>query len=78
MPKTLENYCQEVGRAGHDGLLSTCLMFLSVPDIPILERFCCGDTCSKRSLHLWLQEVVLKIPDRDGTLSFNNYQQSKE
>ncbi|KAG1899302.1 ATP-dependent DNA helicase [Suillus fuscotomentosus] len=78
MPKTLENYCQEVGRAGRDGLPSTCLMFLSAPDIPILEGFCRGDTCSKRSLHLWLQEVALKTPDRDGTLSFNNYQQSKE
>ncbi|KAG1825860.1 ATP-dependent DNA helicase [Suillus subaureus] len=78
MPKTLENYSQEVGRAGRDGLPSTCLMFLSAPDIPVLEGFCRGDTCSKRSIHLWLQEVALKAPDRDGTLSFNHYQQSRE
>ncbi|KAG1749921.1 ATP-dependent DNA helicase [Suillus paluster] len=78
MPKTLENYSQEVGRAGRDGLPSTCLMFLSAPDIPILEGFCRGDTCNKRSIHLWLQEVVLKTPDKDGTLSFNHYQQSRE
>ncbi|KAG2154770.1 ATP-dependent DNA helicase [Suillus clintonianus] len=78
MPKTLENYSQEVGRAGRDGLPSTCLMFLSAPDIPILEGFCRGDTCSKRSIHLWLQEVVLKTPEKDGTLSFNHYQQSRE
>ena len=78
MPKTLENYSQEVGRAGRDGLPSTCLMFLSAPDIPILEGFCRGDTCNKRSIRLWLQEVALKTPEKDGTLSFNHYQQSRE
>ncbi|KII93915.1 hypothetical protein PLICRDRAFT_88210 [Plicaturopsis crispa FD-325 SS-3] len=77
MPKTLEGYSQEVGRAGRDGLPSTCLMFLSAPDIPILEGFGRGDTCSKKDLHLWLQEVALKAPSKDGTIDFNLYQQSK-
>ncbi|KIM75419.1 hypothetical protein PILCRDRAFT_98975 [Piloderma croceum F 1598] len=77
MPKTLEGYSQEVGRAGRDGLPSTCLMFLSALDIPILEGFCRGDTCSKNDLQLWMQEVALKQPAQDGTLDFNHYQQSK-
>ncbi|KAF8846312.1 ATP-dependent DNA helicase [Paxillus ammoniavirescens] len=77
MPKTLENYSQEVGRAGRDGLPSTCLMFLSSPDIPILEGFARGDTCAKKDLQLWLQEVALKEPAKDGTIDFNHYQQSK-
>ncbi|KIJ21817.1 hypothetical protein PAXINDRAFT_165198 [Paxillus involutus ATCC 200175] len=77
MPKTLENYSQEVGRAGRDGLPSTCLMFLSSPDIPILEGFARGDTCAKKDLELWLQEVALKEPAKDGTIDFNHYQQSK-
>jgi superfamily II DNA helicase RecQ len=77
MPKTLENYSQEVGRAGRDGLPSTCLMILSSPDIPILEGFCRGDTCSEIDMKLWLQEVALKAPDNDGTLNFNHYQQSR-
>lgn len=78
MPKTLESYSQEVGRAGRDGLPSTCLMFLSAPDIPILEGFGRGDTCSETSLQLWMQEVALKKPGKDGSLDFNHYQQSKE
>ncbi|KAF5385259.1 hypothetical protein D9615_001455 [Tricholomella constricta] len=78
MPKTLENYSQEVGRAGRDGLLSDCVMFLSPPDIPILEGFCRGDTCSERDLQLWLQELSLKEPAKDGTLDFNHYKQMKE
>lgn len=77
MPKTLENYSQEVGRAGRDGLPSTCLMFLSASDIPILEGFARGDTCAKRDLQLWMQEVALKQPAKDGSLDFNHYQQSR-
>ncbi|KIY66111.1 ATP-dependent DNA helicase [Cylindrobasidium torrendii FP15055 ss-10] len=78
MPKTLEGYSQEVGRAGRDGLPSTCLMILSPPDIPILEGFCRGDTVSPTSLKLWLQEVALKDEDGDGTISFNHYTQARE
>ncbi|EMD42135.1 hypothetical protein CERSUDRAFT_129539 [Gelatoporia subvermispora B] len=77
MPKTLENYSQEVGRAGRDGLPSTCLMFLSAADIPILEGFARGDTCSKKDVELWIQQVAMKEPDADGTIYFNHYDQSK-
>lgn len=78
MPKSLENYSQEVGRAGRDGVTSTCVMFLSSLDIPTLEGFCRGDTCSKQDLELWLQEVATKVPAPDGTLDFNHYKQGKD
>lgn len=41
LPKTLENFSQEIGRAGRDGLPSTCLMMPSAGDMPILESFAC-------------------------------------
>ncbi|KAI1788772.1 ATP-dependent DNA helicase [Ganoderma leucocontextum] len=78
MPKTLENYSQEVGRAGRDGLLSHCYMFICATDLPILEGFARGDTCAKRDIELWIQEVSLKQPASDGTLEFNLYKQSKD
>ena len=60
MPKTLENYSQEVGRAGRDGLRSDCHMFLCATDLPALEGFARGDTCAKRDIELWIQEVATK------------------
>ncbi len=78
MPKTLENYSQEVGRAGRDGLPSTCYMFLCATDIPVLEGFARGDTCAKRDIELWIKEVAMKEPASDGTLDFSHYKQAKE
>ncbi|PCH33726.1 ATP-dependent DNA helicase [Wolfiporia cocos MD-104 SS10] len=77
MPKTLENYSQEVGRAGRDGQESMCLMYLSAADFPILEGFARGDTCAKRDIELWIQEVAMREPAGDGTLDFNHYQQMR-
>ena len=45
-------YSQEVGRAGRDGLLSTCLVLLAAEDIPVLEGFARGDTVNKSSLEV--------------------------
>lgn len=78
MPKTLEGYSQEVGRAGRDGLRSTCLMFLCAGDLATLVGFAKGDTVSKKNIQLWLQEVAYRTPAKDETIDFNHYQQSRE
>src|SRR6185503_16487322 len=44
MPKGLESYSQEIGRAGRDGEPSTCELFACADDIPTLENFAFGDT----------------------------------
>ena len=44
LPKSLENYCQEIGRAGRDGQPARCMMFGSADDLLALENFVYGDT----------------------------------
>ena len=43
-PKSLENYMQEIGRAGRDGEPSRCELFACPDDIRVLENFTYGDT----------------------------------
>lgn len=39
MPKTMEQYYQEIGRAGRDGLPSECLMLFSTRDVILQKNF---------------------------------------
>ncbi|WP_349917906.1 RecQ family ATP-dependent DNA helicase [Aeromonas veronii] len=57
LPKSIENYSQEIGRAGRDGLPSRCVVLANRAQLPVLENFVYGDT-PDRSAILALLETV--------------------
>lgn len=44
LPKSIENYSQEIGRAGRDGAASHCEVLANGDGITVLENFVYGDT----------------------------------
>jgi ATP-dependent DNA helicase RecQ len=60
LPKSLENYSQEIGRAGRDGQDSTCEILASVDDVTVLENFTYGDTPDKKSIGAIIDWVLAK------------------
>ncbi len=58
LPKSLESYSQEIGRAGRDGAESVCELLASPDDVPTLENFVFGDTPTHEALEGLLAEVL--------------------
>ncbi|MEX2382458.1 MAG: RecQ family ATP-dependent DNA helicase [Opitutales bacterium] len=74
LPKSLENYSQETGRAGRDGKPAVCEIFACRDDVVVLENFTYGDTPDAASV----ERMVDSILSREGEFDVSTYELSSE
>ncbi len=61
-PKSLENYAQEIGRAGRDGEPSICHLLFCPDDLNVLENFIYGDTPDEAALRSLVGDLFDREP----------------
>ena len=69
LPKGLESYSQEIGRAGRDGEPSICELFACRDDVPTLENFAFGDTPTPEAIAGLLEDVFAHAPGEQFAVS---------
>lgn len=69
LPKSIENYSQEIGRAGRDGKQSQCTIIANTDSVNILENFIYGDTPDQSSIEYVVDQIYACAGDWEVMLN---------
>ena len=83
LPSTVEEYSQQIGRAGRDGLQSHCILYLCPEDFYIKEMFARADLPAQDSVLELLKDIfaqpVIEVPKGKGfKLNHNQLSQNHD
>jgi len=65
LPKTLENYQQEIGRAGRDGRGSRCELLACADDLVVLQNFIHGDVPDEQAFRHLIDHLLRRGEEFD-------------
>lgn len=65
LPKSMENYMQEIGRAGRDGKPAICEILACHEDVVTLENFTYGDTPTRESIESMVGGILSQSSEFD-------------
>ncbi|MFT5527776.1 MAG: ATP-dependent DNA helicase RecQ [Pirellulaceae bacterium] len=68
LPKTLENYSQEIGRSGRDGEPALCHLLACPDDLTVVENFVYGDTPTKRAIDKFVRTIFANDEEFDVSI----------
>ncbi|ROR98687.1 RecQ-like ATP-dependent DNA helicase [Sinobacterium caligoides] len=71
LPKSIENYSQEIGRAGRDGLSAHCYTLANLDGINTVENFVYGDTPELSAIQSVLDSIASEVNNQRWEVQLN-------